>query len=112
MSGAGARPSVSALKYSPVPPTRIAVPPRAVMVSMHASASCAQRPTEQRSDGIKRAEQVMRRGSALGLARRSRNDFETGVDLHGVRVHDFTAELPSSMQRQRRLAAGGGPGQE
>src|SRR5690606_30757402 len=38
-----------------------------------------------------------------------RDDSQVTVDLHGVRIDDYTAEPLRNLQRQRRLAAGSRP---
>ena len=77
-----------------------------------AVAARSQRPTDQPSAASTRSEQVMRRPRQVLGVRPGGQHAQVGIELQGVGVDDLAAGRPRQTQRQGRLAACGGSGDQ
>ena len=102
------KPSRSAVRYRPAPPTSTGTPPRAVIPAMHAAEIGAETLGAVGFVRVGEVDQVVGTDRLFGGRRLGRADAQAVVDLPAVEADDLQRQPPGQGRDQRGLAHGGG----
>ena len=102
--GSALKPSMSALKYSIVPPTKSGSRPRARIAAAASSASLRKRAAEYASVGRDDVDEVMGNARACRAIRLRGADVHAAIHLRRIDADDLRVEAARERQRERALA--------